>query len=255
MIIRKQNDSFIMIEQHHHAHISKEIITHWKGHFLNNDSMVNSVLYAIQMHDYGWDFFDKQPFWNDKINEPYSFINFPIIPKTVLYTEGVNKVEQKDPYAAALCSAHYIDFMKNDETDDVLLYLNHERNRIKRILKQYPHIKSEVFWQHLALLKFADNISLYVCLNEPGTSPDNQHYFFKNGIPISIQTIKSNLIDAKWISKDTIVLTGLPQVPSFSVSLKQKRLPKQDIFKKGLVDLYQTTSYEHLNLNFITHKN
>jgi len=40
MIIRKQNDSFIMIEQHHHAHISKEIITHWKGHFLNNDSMV-----------------------------------------------------------------------------------------------------------------------------------------------------------------------------------------------------------------------
>lgn len=255
MIIREQKESFIMIEQHHHAHISKEIIAHWKDHFLKNDKMINSVLYAIQMHDYGWNFFDKQPFWNDKINKPYSFIDFPIVPKTVLYTEGVNKVEEKDPYAAALCSAHYINFMKNDETDEVIFYLNHERNRIKRILKHYPQITSEIFDDHLSLLKFADNISLFICLNEPGTSKDNHHYFFKNGIPISIKMIKTNLIDAKWISKDTVALIGLPQVPSFSVLLKQKRLTKQEIFKKGLVDLYQTTSDEHLILNFITQEN
>lgn len=252
MIIREHKDSFIMIEQHHHAHISKKIINKWTDFFLNDDPLSNSVLYAIKMHDFGWDSFDRQPFWNDKVKSPFSFIDFPILPKLTLYTEGVNQVELIDPYAAALCSAHYINFLKNHSTHEVMTYINKENARIKRISSSFPTMTKEIFNRHLALLKFADNISLYVCLNDPGVAKSEEHFFFKEGIPISkeINPTNKDLIDAYWINDKTISLKGLPYIPSFSILLKQKKLLKKDIEKTGFIDQYQSVPYENKNITF-----
>lgn len=252
MIIRKHKDTLIMIEQNHHAQISKEIISHWKDVFFKDDPYINSVLYAVKMHDYGWDLFDKQPFWNDQTKSPYSFIDFPVLPKITLYTEGVNKIELNDPYAAALCSAHYINFMKRHPTPEVDIYLEKENKRTRCILASYPSITKDTFNNHLEILKFADNISLYVCLNEPGVSKSAEHYFFKEGIPISPQINPENLskIEASWVNRETISLKGLPEVPAFSILVKQKKLLKQKIEDTGLIKAYQATPYENIKITF-----
>jgi|SRR5690625_2189645 len=56
MRIQEDKDPFILIEQAHHASISKQIIKNWKF----------DVFYAIYKPDIGWQSFDEQPFWNDK---------------------------------------------------------------------------------------------------------------------------------------------------------------------------------------------
>lgn len=251
MIIREHDQSIIMIEQNHHAHISAEIVQNWDDAFFKNDPYVNSVFYAIKSHDIGWAPFDTQPFLNDETNLPYSFIDFPILPKTVLYTQGIDKVEQVDPYAAALCSTHYIRFMKNDNSLEVKDFITQEKKRTKKILTDLA-IDNTIFDKHVAILQFADNISLYVCLNEPGVSKSDVHYFFKNGIPIFLksQQIKTNKIQADWLDNKTISLKGLPYVPDFSISLCKKELNKQAIKSDGLIKTYQATPYNQININF-----
>src|SRR5699024_754726 len=116
-----------------------------------------------------------------------SFIDFPVLPKTVLYTQGVDKVEEVDAYAAALCSTHYMRFMENNTNPEVQTYMAHEKKRTKHILTNLA-IDQATFDDNVSLLQFADNISLYVCLNETGVSQSNVHFFFKDGIPIALNS-------------------------------------------------------------------
>lgn len=257
MIIRENNDTFFMIEQNHHAHISAEIINYWKDHFFKDDPYVHSVLHAIKNHDLGWDLFDQQPFWNDKKHQPYSFIDFPILPKIALYTHGVDLVEKQDPYAALLCSAHYMKFMKNQTYPEVNTYLKNEEIRQQRILTNFPTIAHNTFQRHLAILQFADNISLYFCLNEPGLKNSETHYFFKSGIPISEKISKntSGSIKVNWLDENTISLNGLPYIKPFSILINQKKLTKQQIKRGGLIKTYQTAPYEKLRINFTISNN
>src|SRR5699024_7754389 len=106
MIIREQKKTITMIEQNHHAHLSAEIIKNWQDIFFKND--------------------DTQL--------PYSFIDLLVLTKTVVYTQGVDKVEEVDAYAAALCSTHYMRFMENNTRPEVQTYMAHEKKRTKRIL-------------------------------------------------------------------------------------------------------------------------
>src|SRR5699024_6115133 len=107
MIARERKDDFVMIEQDNHAHISGDLIKAWKDSFFAGESFKESVEYAIIHHDYGWKLFDKQPFWNDEKQMPYTFIDFPNKPKTVFYKHGIDVVEKDDPYAALLRSEEH----------------------------------------------------------------------------------------------------------------------------------------------------
>src|SRR5699024_10118888 len=108
------------------------------------------------------------------------------------------------------------------------------------------------FDDYVSLLQFPDNISLYVCLNEPGVSQSNFHFFFKDGIPIALNSalITQSKIQAEWLDNQTLKLTGLPFVPSFSISINQKVLNKQMIEETGLINAYETQPYEQIKINF-----
>lgn len=253
MIIRNTDTDLIMIEQDHHAHLSEEIIHPWIDHFLEIDSYVDSVMYAIRKHDCGWRPFDKQPFWNDATDMPYDFMNFPVVPKIVLYTHGIDKVEAVDPYAAALCSAHYMKFISKSNMKEAKNFLKEEENRVQKIRASYPQIDSEIFHKHVKLLQFADNISLYMCLNDPGVSQENVHPFFSQGIAISTNIHRSakEVIDAHWKDEETVILKGLPYVEPFTISIRQKKLSKQVIREQGILKTYEQTPYEDVDIQLI----
>src|SRR5690625_7022992 len=90
----------------------------------------DSVLFTIKYVYFGCYHFDKQPFLNDDTQLPYSFIDFPVLPKTVLYRQGVDKVEEVDAYAAALCSTHYMRFMENNTRPEVQTYIDRKSTRL-----------------------------------------------------------------------------------------------------------------------------
>lgn len=97
MISKEHKESFTLTEQLHHSIVSGEMLTHWKYQNIKNSAFYPSVHYAISMHDYGWQNFDKQPFWNDRTQQPYSFIDFPMMAKLVLYQHGIDVIEKEIP--------------------------------------------------------------------------------------------------------------------------------------------------------------
>src|SRR5699024_4148987 len=237
MIIREKNQTITMIEQNHHAHLSAEIIEQWKDVFFKDDPYFKSVLYAIKYHDYGWHHFDRQPFLNDQTQLPYSFIDFPILPKTVLYTQGVDKVEEVDSYAAVLCSTHYMRFMENNTHPEVQKDMTHEKKRTNRILTELASDQA-TFDKHVAVLQFADNISLDVCLKDPRVIQPDVHYFVKEGIPIALNSdlITQSKLHAELFNNLPLKLTGLPFVPNFSIPINQMSLNKQIIKESGFIN-------------------
>jgi len=250
MIIREQDTHIIMIEQDDHAHISEEIIRKWSTLFFENDPHEDAVLYAVRNHDYGWKAFDLQPFWNDQTGLPFDFTTFPHRPKTVLYTKGVDDVQEVNPYAAALCSAHYMTFMERGPKKEVQQYLKKEQHRIDTILASIPGITKETFQTHLAMLQFADNMSLYICVNDPGVSKKDEHAFFKKGIPISttIPSIEHSIVDAYWCDIHTISLKGLPYVHPFQVYIPYKSVEKKSIESIGIMRSYEEAPLEQLEV-------
>lgn len=252
MIIRERDQTFVMIEQDHHAHISADIIMQWKNNLFTQDPFYESVLYAIKYHDYGWQNFDMQPFWNDEKQSPYSFIDFPVLPKIVLYEQGVNEVEKNDPYAAALCSAHYARFISSEDSVEASLYLKKEEQRREKILSSFTPEQLDLFDNHLALLQLADNLSLYICLNEPGVSKKDEHYFFQEEIsfPIVIKGIRTDPVEAHWENDETVILEGLPYVEPFSIFLEKKVIKKQLIKENSLLTSYEKSDYIREEIHF-----
>lgn len=242
MIIRETDNHFICIEQHHHAKIAKQLIAQWQDDFLKNDPFTKDVLYAVEQHDLGWHYFDHEPFWNDKTKAPHTFIDLPLLTKTVLYTYGVDLVEQRNPYAAALCSAHYTKFLQKYENKDVQQYVTKEQIRRQAILQNYPEVDEATFEKHLAFLQLADNMSLYICLHEPGNN-ENKHRYFERGIfiPPAIDINDVQFVKANWENAETIVFEQIKKVPSFSIELEEKIVPKRFIEEEGFAINYAQT--------------
>ncbi|WP_068677398.1 DUF3891 family protein [Oceanobacillus sp. Castelsardo] len=249
MIVREEKDHFIMIEQDNHAIVSGELIKHWKKELLLSNTLMNSVNTAITLHDYGWKYFDKQPVWNDQINVPYDFTNYPLAPKTIIYTHGINEVEKEDTYAALLCSTHYTKFIIQESSSYAESFVEQERRRQKKIIQSLNNFDKNLFDFHYELLKFTDSLSLFFCINRPGVKKDEYHFFFKNGIALpSIDKMKSQILWPEWKADNTIYIDPFPYEAEVPLKIKQKRVVKNLIKKNGIVNSYEKTPYEIVDL-------
>ena len=256
MIVRELEDHFIMIEQDDHAHVSGEIISNWQDRFFKKKEHQQSVIDAIYMHDFGWKAFDKQPFWNDEKCAPYTFIDFPTPAKTVLYTHGIDAVEQQDPYAALLCSEHYTRFLLQDDSNEAKAFIKQEHARQQQIITALPQFDQQLFNYHYGLLQLCDNLSLYLCLNEPNAKKDKTHPFFRNGIPVSLalNMFPRKSIQLDWKDENTITIHHFPFNIDLTVKLTQKRLEKETILKQGLAKTYKSTTSQDIEIQLTAKK-
>ncbi|MFD2043278.1 DUF3891 family protein [Ornithinibacillus salinisoli] len=253
MIVRERENEFIMIEQHNHALTSGDIMSHWKDSLFHGKANRKSVETAIYMHDYGWKEFDKQPFWNDQTQAPYTFSDFPTYPKIILYAHGINEVEKKDMYAALLCSEHYTRFLLNHTSVEAQSFVTEEKKRQKRILKSLGNIDKLLFRFHYGLLQLGDNLSLFLCLNEPGVAKEKEHHFFKHGIPLasSIEGVNQSTLGVEWIDNQTVSVHEFPFDQAFTVAFNQKKVSKASIKELGLINAYEEASSEKVTVQLV----
>ena len=250
MIVRETQQYFIMIEQHHHGQISGLLASHWGDRHFKGEKFRPTVEYAIEQHDCGWIAFDKEPLWNDQIGSPYTFVDLPTSIKTVLYKHGIDEIESKNAYAALLCSEHYIRFMNNISGTEAKSFVEKERKRQERIIEIITDYNHRLFNLHYALLQLCYNLSLYICLNEPGVQKENEHPFFKNGIPLS----EGLLIEDKdelhlyWEDKQTIIIDPFPFSKNIEIELQQKKVAKSHILKNGLIRADKDTPIETIKV-------
>ncbi|WP_230856137.1 MULTISPECIES: DUF3891 family protein [Bacillaceae] len=248
--MRDHSDRYILIEQDNHAHISGKLAANWQEALFQGDRVRKAVEFAIYHHDLGWRLLDKQPFWNDKSNRPYTFLDFPELPKTVFYKHGIDEVEQNDTYAGLLCSRHYTRFLENSTLEEARLFVQHEKRRQQRIKQSLPAFDQASFDFHYGLLQFCDNVSLYICLNEPGAAKEQEHPFFKDGIPIpdSFAFLKQKKAEVAWMNDQTIMMDVFPFNGSVDVMLKQKTVTKESILEKGVIESYQNAPLQQTTI-------
>lgn len=243
MIVQEFPDHFIMIAQHDHAAISGTMANKWKQRLFRGHDKRLSVEHAITNHDLGWKPMDEAPFWNDKTKAPYTFIEFPTAPKTVLYKYGIEEVARKDPYAALLCSRHYTRFLQNNSASAAQKFMREEKTRREDLVQTVADFDTENFNFHYGVLQMLDDMSLFICLNEPGIRQVDSHPFFKRGIKRneSVDTIPEEKIHIYWNDERTICLDPFIFTDTFTITLRAKNVSKKVIEQEGLLESYQRT--------------
>jgi hypothetical protein len=196
MIVRERPDSYVLIKQHDHGLISGEFARRWA----EEPRPLESTLYAIANHDVGWRGLDTFVRWNEESGKPYSFTNYPTRPKLRAYQEGLDLLEARNPYASCLCSMHYAALVGGSE--DEARFRESEVQRQRRIKSVMTEEEAGNLGHNFRLLRLCDDLSLFVCLNEPGR---NDHPWYENGFEL-----ESTKFEPVWQDEFTLRLVPNP---------------------------------------------
>lgn len=164
MIVRETGGWFRLIEQHDHGLASGELAAHWDGEIEPR----GAVLYAVANHDLAWEELDGEVLWNPGTGKPYSFTSYPLRPKLEAYSRGLDHLQRREPYAACLCSMHYRGLEGDRKTPPSPAFQRGEEERQEAIKKELSERELGELDRNFCLLRICDEISLFVCLNEPG---------------------------------------------------------------------------------------
>src|SRR5215216_1723776 len=159
MIVREKTDSYMLIKQHDHALASGEFAKHWA----RKPRPLDRTLYAVAYHDVAWQGPDARVRWNEETGRPYSFLDYPPEPKVRAYTEGLDWLEERDPYAACLCSMHYETLMRRFGSSAAEeRFADAESRRQAKLRVEMSEEELENLEYNLRLLQLCDGLSLFV---------------------------------------------------------------------------------------------
>jgi hypothetical protein len=256
MIIRKTNDSFLLFPQHAHAKVSGQLAAAW-GRDRSASPVSSSLLIAAEMHDCGWIDLDESPIWNETTEAPFSFLDYPQAPKLHAYTRGLNQIQVQDPYAALLCSLHYTSFFPIESDDkDVQVFLNNEADRRGTISIEVgsnpnahglANVERDLVW-----LKLLDDLSLFMCLNAPGSAPEHGIAWYKDGFrPIKLLAGEGPVrIHAAWCGTNQIQLDPFPLRSETQTSLPYWEVAVQAIQTEGWQRAWQQATARSLDVTW-----
>jgi hypothetical protein len=174
VIVRERSGSYVLIKQHDHGLISGEFARHWA----KKPRPLEPTLYAIANHDIAWQGPDASVHWDEGVDRPYSFANYPTEPKLRIYKGGLDLLEARCPYAACLCSMHYAALVSGSKDEVVIRFLEGEIGRRHEIKSMMTGEELDNLEYNFRLLRLCDDLSLFVCLNEPGR---NDHPWYQDG--------------------------------------------------------------------------
>ncbi|QJX47336.1 DUF3891 family protein [Hymenobacter taeanensis] len=253
MIVREMLTSFICLAQHDHAQISGRLAEQWQLAYFEGPDRRPEVLLASREHDRAWIPLDAVPIWNKQTQAPHSFLDYPTAPKVQHYQQGIEEVAHLAPYAGLLCSLHYTSFPDLARSPAGQQFLRTEAERqqhLKQQLRLTAPTEAATLEFHKRLLRFTDNLSLYLCLNEPGTTKEQEHPWYREGIPFSdyFAFTRQHTIQVEWPSRHSVRIHPSPfQVP-FAVRLRYKELPKAQLTATSLGQCFAEAPVEELEV-------
>lgn len=154
----------MLFEQHEHALVSAVFARHWS----DPPRPFDSTVHAVANHDLAWRELDGHVMWDEERDRPYSFVRYPVELKLSAQRRGIQAVEERDPYAACLCSMHYARFLLNATRPDEIEFRDEELDRQDRLRSGMSDEESENLERNFRFLRLCDGLSLFLCLNEPG---------------------------------------------------------------------------------------
>lgn len=110
-----------------------------------------------------------------------------------------------------------------------------------------------MFDKHYRLLKFCDELSLYVCMNKPGVKKKDEIDLFKEGFEGTemFNSKGEKPIQAEWVDEETIQITSFPFKTEFYTYVKYKTINKHEVKEKGIVKADREAEMKKQNIRFI----
>jgi hypothetical protein len=97
----------------------------------------------------------------------------------------------------------------------------------------------------LNLLQLTDELSLYLCMQEPGTPKDQERTPFKDGLRSS-SSLNGSVLQLEWSTKDSLKLNPFPLLKSAVFSYPSRTVRKDRIAEIGLAPAYaEATDQQH----------
>lgn len=240
MIVYEREHDFVMTRQDDHARLAGMWIPYWKRFY---GGRRDDMHLCVTEHDRSWIGLDQTPLWNDAENKPYTFIDTPVLLRLVFYTKGLDEVQSMSPYAALINSLHYTSFFpssvleKGIKTGEIppqakeWVDAEHQRQKeIKEKLGLTDETSEYEIKQHLALFKCCDNLSLFICMHDPGTAR-RLKLFAGTGV-----TFMAEWQDSLRLQLDPYVLDR-----ELECDIELKAVPKELIRQEGIACAYAKT--------------
>ncbi|MBB6672799.1 DUF3891 family protein [Cohnella nanjingensis] len=249
MIVRENERFFVLTPQDDHARLSGEIAKRMHANLYGNSPYVQEALLAIAEHDRSWMRLDDTPVWNDRDRRPFSFMDYPHLPKLTFYRLGVDEVEAMSAYAGLLCSLHFSSFQPPGGAQDPAWseFVDHERARQRRIRAVLNEPEEASVMRHLGILQLCDQISLYVCFNEPGAAKADEHPWYREGFGVRLD---GRQLSAAWTGPERVRISPSPFAEPFRAVLRTKHVLKDAIAGMGIGDAYRETPWTEQTLHF-----
>ncbi|WP_308409669.1 DUF3891 family protein [Salimicrobium jeotgali] len=251
MIVREYKEGFVMIRQHDHALISGEMARQWKNDFLLTSRIRSEADWAVEVHDRAWIPLDEKPLWNKEKGRPFTFVDYPLEEKLAAYRSGIEKTAEQSPYAGMLTSMHYQSFFENDRDDPRTVEFYEEQKEVQEKLlnEMKVEVPAELRHLHFERLQFCDNLSLYICMNEPGASKENEVPWFRDGFPQKFD-IAPGGIYPEWKNEAAVLLTPFPFAEEWTVSVPYRFVTKEKIDEAGLERAYHEAEEKNYFVTF-----
>lgn len=220
MISENRNGWVEVMMQQEHAALSGECMKYWHHTTFKEQASWSSALQATARHDDAWKTLDEEPML-DENGWPVSFVGYPVPPKLGAYRNTINALEEEDPYQAYLISSHYGSFFKESEVPEEIAFMQEEIARQQRLIVGYQW-NFLMAAEHFHLLQFFDDLSLYICMNTPGASKEQEVPWFRDGFRQTFASLDHETIHAYWEDEETVALQPFPFTESFTVEMERR---------------------------------
>ena len=108
MIIRRDDDSLLLMTQTDHARLAADLLSHWTADGFAEHPRRDALLLAAREHDNGWREVDESPFFDASNGAPLDFMSVPDQLKQSIWPRALDRLAPISPYAAALVAQHAI---------------------------------------------------------------------------------------------------------------------------------------------------
>ncbi|WP_171056215.1 DUF3891 family protein [Paenibacillus sinopodophylli] len=249
LIVYERENSFILIAQHDHARICGDLVAAWKNELFSSEDRREELNLAAYEHDSSWTQLDLLPLWNDAAQAPYSFRDFPGNIRFTFYSKALDCLQETSEYAALLGSILYTTLAERFRNEYTIPFVEGEFARQSAILERLQ-LEVKLLQQHAKALLLCDELSLFVCMEQPGT-PRASYEWFAEGFSYWFDRSGQTSMVADWKDEWTIELHPFPFIQSVESVLSYKEVNKSAAAELGIAEAYRKAELREQGIRFV----
>ena len=187
MIVRDRGETWQVVLQTDHAHLSGAFARAWADRGRRHESLT----IAAARHDDGWAVWERAPRIDDESGRPVNFLDVDVTSHLAFYRAGIAAITEHDPYAGLLVSMHGAGIYRQRYGRDPALGLSRAAE-VQELVDAFVAeqeagyeerasavgVGDDERWRDYELLQLYDRLSLHFCMRdvEAGEAAELQGY-------------------------------------------------------------------------------